>query len=51
MINVFLADDHAVVMDGMAALMEVERDIQVVGTASNGRQAVLEIEKLNRILW
>ncbi len=46
MINVFLADDHAVVRDGMAALMEVEQDIQVVGTASNGRQAVREIEKV-----
>jgi DNA-binding NarL/FixJ family response regulator len=44
MINVFLADDHAVVRDGMCALMEAESDIQVVGTAGDGRQAVRQVE-------
>lgn len=46
MIKVFLADDHAVVRDGMTALMEAEQDIQVVGTASNGQQAVEQIKKI-----
>ena len=45
MINVFLADDHAVVRDGMRALMDAESDIRVVGTASDGRQAVRQIKK------
>ncbi|MCK5516978.1 MAG: response regulator transcription factor, partial [Desulfobulbaceae bacterium] len=46
MINVFLADDHAVVRDGMSALLEIEQDIHVVGAACDGRQAVEQIEKL-----
>ncbi len=46
MINVFLADDHAVVRDGMSALIEIEQNIHVVGTAGNGRQALKQIEKI-----
>ena len=46
MINVFLADDHGAVRDGMSALMEVEQDIHVVGTAGDGRQAVEQIKKI-----
>src|SRR6476620_4868924 len=40
MIKVFLADDHAVVRDGLRVLLEVQSDIRVVGTAENGREAV-----------
>lgn len=40
MIKVFLADDHAVVRDGLRVLLEVQSDISVVGTAENGREAV-----------
>ncbi|MCK5071278.1 MAG: response regulator transcription factor [Desulfocapsa sp.] len=46
MTNVFLADDHAVVRHGMTALLETEQDIEVVGTASNGQQAVQLVKKL-----
>ncbi len=46
MINVFLADDHMAIRDGMSALIEVEQDIQVVGTAGDGRQAVQQIKKI-----
>jgi DNA-binding NarL/FixJ family response regulator len=46
MINVFLADDHTAIRDGMSALIEVEQDIQVVGSAGDGRQAVQQIEKI-----
>jgi len=46
MIKVFLADDHAVVRDGMTALLEVEQDISVVGSASNGQQAVQRIKQI-----
>jgi DNA-binding NarL/FixJ family response regulator len=46
-IKVFLADDHAVVRDGMQALLEGEHDITVVGIASNGRDAVRQVQKLD----
>ena len=44
MINVFLADDHAVVRDGMRALIDAESNIQVVGTAGDGRQTVRQVK-------
>ena len=39
-IRVLLADDHAVVRKGVRELLEDEPDIEVVGEASNGQQAV-----------
>ncbi|MCS7062058.1 MAG: response regulator transcription factor [Anaerolineae bacterium] len=39
-IRVFLADDHAIVRDGLRVLLEAQGDIQVVGAASDGRQTV-----------
>jgi len=39
-IRVLLADDHAVVRDGLARLLETNADIQVVGQARNGQQAI-----------
>jgi DNA-binding NarL/FixJ family response regulator len=39
-ITVLLADDHAVVRQGLRALLEAEQDMSVVGEAENGRQAV-----------
>ena len=46
-IKVFLADDHAVVRDGMQALLEGDPAITVVGTASNGRDAVRQVQKFD----
>ncbi|WP_306205534.1 response regulator [Actinoplanes sp. RD1] len=40
MIRVLLADDHALVRTGFRVILESEDDIQVVGEASDGRQAV-----------
>ena len=40
MTTVVLADDHAVVRDGLRVLLEAHSDIQVIGDAANGRQAV-----------
>jgi NarL family two-component system response regulator LiaR len=40
MIRVFLADDHAVVRRGLEALIETEADMEVVGTAADGVEAV-----------
>jgi DNA-binding NarL/FixJ family response regulator len=45
-ITVFLADDHAVVRDGVKLLLETKQDITVVGDADNGRAAVKHIEQL-----
>ena len=39
-IRVLLADDHTVVREGLRALIQVEEDMEVVGEAENGRQAV-----------
>jgi len=41
-----LADDHAVVRDGLRALLEGGNDLQVVGVAGNGREAVSEALRL-----
>ena len=39
-ITVLLADDHTVVREGLRSLLESEPDIEVVGEARDGRQAV-----------
>lgn len=39
-IRVFIADDHAVVREGLVALIETEDDMEVVGTGENGEEAV-----------
>ncbi len=46
-IKVFLADDHAVVRDGLRALLEAEVNISVIGDASNGREAVRQVQRLD----
>lgn len=46
-IKVFIADDHAVVRDGLCALLEDHPDITVVGDASDGRQAVSRVKATN----
>lgn len=40
MIRVLLADDHQLVRSGLAALLAGSDDIEVVGTAANGEEAV-----------
>lgn len=45
-ISVFLADDHAVVRDGLRFLLEAQPDITVIGDAADGREAVKLIIKL-----
>jgi DNA-binding NarL/FixJ family response regulator len=39
-ITVLLADDHRVVLEGLRALLQTESDIEIVGEAETGRQAV-----------
>jgi DNA-binding NarL/FixJ family response regulator len=45
-IRVFIADDHTIVCDGLRALLETHPDMEVVGTASDGREAVQLIGRL-----
>jgi DNA-binding NarL/FixJ family response regulator len=45
-ITVLLADDHLIVREGLRRLLEAEDDIEVVGEADNGRQAVEMTRKL-----
>ena len=42
----FVVDDHAVVRRGMRAFLEMVEDMEVVGEASDGQQALDEIEAL-----
>lgn len=39
-IRVLLADDHAMMRDGLQALLQTTVDIEVVGSVSNGREAL-----------
>ena len=45
-IRVLLTDDHAIVRKGVRALLSTEPDIQIVGEASNGAEAVAQAEDL-----
>lgn len=45
-INVLLADDHAIVRAGLKAVMGIAPDIRVIGEASNGPDAVAMSERL-----
>ena len=45
-IRVVLADDHTVVRQGLRALLVSEEDIDIVGEAENGRQAIQLVKEL-----
>jgi NarL family two-component system response regulator LiaR len=45
-INVLLADDHIVVREGTRELLQRELDMEVVGEASDGEEAVSLVRKL-----
>ena len=46
MISIVVADDHEVVRAGFAALLATQPDFSVLGTASDGAQAVLACREL-----
>lgn len=46
-ITVLLAEDHLIVREGLRALLKLEEDIEVIGEAGNGRQAVTLTQELN----
>ena len=47
MIRILLADDHALVRQGLSMLLAAQPDMQIVGQAGNGREAVELGEKLH----
>lgn len=44
-IRLFLVDDHTVVRQGLAKLLNAEPDLKVIGEAENGREAIKKVEK------
>jgi DNA-binding NarL/FixJ family response regulator len=47
LLRVLIADDHPVFRDGIRALLEATADIEVVGEATTGHEAILLAEELN----
>jgi NarL family two-component system response regulator LiaR len=45
-IRVLVADDHAIVRKGIRALLATEPDMEVVGEAADGQEAIVEAQKL-----
>ena len=46
MITVILADDHAILRDGLRYLLEAAGDIEIVSMAANGQEAVEQATRL-----
>ena len=42
-IKVLIADDHSIVREGLKQLLELEKDFEVIGFATNGEEAVSKI--------
>ena len=45
-IRILIADDHAIVRDGVARILETEPGFDVIGLAINGLDAVEQVEEL-----
>jgi two-component system response regulator NreC len=46
-IRVLLVDDHAILREGIKALLEKQENIQVIAEAANGREALSKANELN----
>lgn len=46
MIRILLADDHALVRQGFSMILSAQPDMEIIGEAGNGREAVELAEKL-----
>jgi len=47
MIKILLVDDHGIVRDGIKATLSSEKNIKIIGEASNGIEAIEQVKKLN----
>lgn len=45
-IKVLIVDDHAIMRDGIRALLNVQDDIEIVGEASEGKEAIEKTQEL-----
>jgi YesN/AraC family two-component response regulator len=46
MIRIVIVEDQTIVRQGLKGLLEVQPDLQVVGEAENGMQALEQVEQL-----
>ena len=46
-IRILIADDHTVVRQSLARLLDEEPDLEVIGEAINGRDAVEQVQELH----
>ncbi|MDP4282375.1 MAG: response regulator transcription factor [Bacteroidota bacterium] len=47
MITILVADDHPIIRKGLKQIISEERDMEVVGEASNGKEVLEKVKKLN----
>ena len=45
-LGVLIADDQALCVPGFRMILEAEPDLEVVGEAANGQEAVAEVDRL-----
>ena len=43
MISIVVADDHAIVREGLRRLLDAEHDLEVIGEAEDGREVLTEV--------
>ncbi|MCR4394081.1 MAG: response regulator transcription factor, partial [Dehalococcoidales bacterium] len=46
-IKVLVVDDHAIMRDGIRALLSLDSDIEIIGEAGDGREAIKKAEELS----
>ena len=46
-IRVLIVDDHAILREGVRALLKLHDDVEVVGEAADGKQAIAQVEALD----
>lgn len=47
MIRVLVVDDHAMVREGLPSVLAVDGDLEIIGTAANGAEAVARVAELS----
>jgi two-component system NarL family response regulator len=45
MIRILIADDHPMMREGIAATLQAQGDMEVVGTAANGKEAIAQFAR------
>lgn len=46
-VRILIAEDHTIVRKGLCSLLKNEKDIDVIGEAENGKEAIKQVEELN----